>query len=96
MKTVNVKSLGSCPYLLSLSPSDLIGQGASAEVHRAYNRNDPAQKLAIKIFEIGALKNVESAYQELMVVMELPKHENLVEYKKVKITSKNRIYIVME
>lgn len=39
MKTVNVKSLGNCPYLVSLEPEDIIGHGSYAQVLRAYNKN---------------------------------------------------------
>jgi hypothetical protein len=52
MKTVNVKSLGECPYLISLEPDDLIGHGGYAEVYRGYNKKDQGEKLAIKIFDI--------------------------------------------
>ena len=38
MKTVNVKSLGEWPYLISLEAHDLVGRGSYAEVRIAYNR----------------------------------------------------------
>jgi hypothetical protein len=40
MKTVNVKSLGECPYLISLDPNDLIGNGGYGKVYRGYNKNN--------------------------------------------------------
>jgi serine/threonine protein kinase len=65
-------------------------------VYRGYNKKDSSEKLAIKIFDMSHAKKIESAYRELMIVMELPRHENLVEYKKIKVSSKNRIYVIME
>lgn len=41
MKTVNVKSLGECPYLISLESEDAIGHGSYANVCRAYNKKNP-------------------------------------------------------
>ena len=61
MKTVSVKSLGECPYLISLEPEDLIGQGSYAEVRKAFNRDDHTERLAVKIFELSDLNKFGSA-----------------------------------
>jgi hypothetical protein len=53
MKTVNVKSLGDCPYLISLEPEDVIGHGSYAQVCRSYNKHVPGEKLAAKIFDLS-------------------------------------------
>lgn len=52
MKTVNVKSLGDCPYLISLEAEDFIGRGSYAEVRRAFNKKNPDEKLVAKIFDL--------------------------------------------
>lgn len=96
MKTVNVKSLGDCPYLISLEPEDVIGHGSYAQVRRSYNKQAPEEKLAAKIFDLSDARKFTSALKELKFVSELPRHSNLVEYKRVKISSKNRAYIIME
>lgn len=94
--TVNVKSLGECPYLISLEPHHLIGRGTFAQVRIAFDRTQPQVKLAAKIFELDDSSKFASAFKELGIVSKIPKHPSLVEYKKVKITSKNRLYIIME
>lgn len=63
---------------------------------KAFNKDDQDEKLAAKTFDLSDSKKFESAMKELMIVTKIPSHENLVEYRKVKITSKNRLYIIME
>ena len=96
MKIVNVKSLGQSPYLVSLEPKDLIGKGSYAEVRIAFDKNDPTKSLAAKIFDLEDGRKYGSAIKELSVVCAFQKHPNLVDYKRIKITSKHRLYIIME
>ena len=96
MKSVNVKSLGDCPYLISLEPKDAIGRGNYGEIRIAYNKNCPAEKLVAKIFKLSDPHKINSALCELKVFSTFPKHPSLVDFKKVKITSKNYLYIIME
>ena len=65
-------------------------------MRRAYNKLHPEEKLAAKIFDLHEGKKIGSGVKELSIVCELSKHCNLVEYKRIKITSKNRLYIIME
>ena len=96
MRTVNVKSLGQCPYLISVEPTDLIGRGSYAEVRVAYDKNEKGKMLAAKIFDLEDGRKYESALKQLSVVCSFPQHPNLVDYKRIKITSKHRLYIIME
>lgn len=52
MKTVNVKSLGDCPYLISLEADDFIGRGSYAEIRRAFNKKNTNERLVAKIFDL--------------------------------------------
>lgn len=55
-RTVRVKALSDTPYLISEEPEDVIGKGSYGRVVRAYNRNDPRIRFAVKVFGLNSLK----------------------------------------
>jgi|JI6StandDraft_1071083.scaffolds.fasta_scaffold13512_7 serine/threonine protein kinase len=95
-RVVRVKALSDTPYLISEEAADVIGKGSYGKVVRAYNRTDASKRYAVKVFELNSLKEHRSGLQELSIVGKLPRNPNLVHYEKIKLTSKNCMYLVME
>lgn len=95
-RTVRVKVLSDTPFLLSEEPEDVIGRGSYGKVVRAYSKTDSRKRYAVKVFELSSLKEHRSGLQELSIVNKLPRNPNLVSYEKIKLTSRNSLYLVME
>ena len=92
-KHVNVKRLEGSPYAIEHVVS---GRGASATIVKAYNLDNLKEDLVSKIVSITE-EEASGVYKtELQILKELPPHPNLVNYKKIQISSERNLYLIME
>jgi hypothetical protein len=62
---------------------------------KAYNLDNLKEELVSKIVSINEEQNSGVYKVELQILKELPNHPNLVNYKKVQISSENNLYFIM-
>ena len=75
--------------MISLEQRDFIGKGAFASVVRAYNTENPNEDIVAKIISCDKAYMNKTLITELKALSDMPEHPNLVNYKKVKISSNN-------
>lgn len=95
-KKMRVKELRGTPYVISLEKSDILGEGSFGKVVRAYDIHNPSEDLVAKIIQLNDLGRLQSIQMELKVLQKLPQHNNLVNVKKMKLSSHHKQYFIME
>ncbi|KAL4470920.1 hypothetical protein ABPG72_005954 [Tetrahymena utriculariae] len=93
---VKVKALKGSPYVISLEDTDIVGEGSFGKVVRAYDIKNQNEDLVAKIIPLDDHQKYESMQMELKVLCKLPQHVNLVNYKKIKMSSQNKQYFIMD
>jgi hypothetical protein len=83
-KKVKVKKLEGSVYAIE---QEVAGRGATATIVRAYNIENMQEELACKIINIAEEENDGVYKTELKMLKELPSHPNLVNYRKIQISS---------
>jgi AP2-associated kinase len=63
---------------------------------RAYNLENPSEELVSKIISFGDEETSMTIKSELEMLKQLPIHPNLVNYKKIQISSEQNLYLIME
>ncbi|KAL4478675.1 hypothetical protein ABPG74_006910 [Tetrahymena malaccensis] len=99
IRKVKVKALKGSPYVISLEDADIVGEGSFGKVVRAYDIKNQNEDLVAKIIPLDDQQKYESMQMELKVLCKLPQHVNLVNYKKIKMSSQNKgtpLYIAPE
>ena len=96
MQKIRVKSLLGSPYLVSEEPNDVIGGGAYAKVVRAYNSAEPTEKLVAKIISCKDAERAITIKAEVETLKRVQYHVNLVNCKKIQLSSENNFYLIME
>lgn len=84
---MKVKALKGSPYVISLEEDDVVGEGSFGKVVRAYDMQNRNEDLVAKIIPLDDKLKLESMKMELKVLVKLPLHANLVNYKKIKLSS---------
>jgi serine/threonine protein kinase len=82
------------PFLIS--ENEPLGKGSYGEVVRAYSIEQPSEQLVAKIINLQSIQNLESVQSELAALRQLPAHQNLVNCKKLQLSSSSNLYIIME
>ncbi|KAL4506413.1 hypothetical protein ABPG73_017147 [Tetrahymena malaccensis] len=96
IRKVKVKALKGSPYVISLEDADIVGEGSFGKVVRAYDIKNQNEDLVAKIIPLDDQQKYESMQMELKVLCKLPQHVNLVNYKKIKMSSQNKQYFIMD
>jgi hypothetical protein len=92
-KQIKVKRLEGSPFAIEY---DVYGRGASATIVKAYNLDNLKEELVCKVISFSE-EEASGVYKtELQILKELPVHPNLVNYKKIQISSEKNLYIIME
>lgn len=92
-KKIEVKRLEGSSYAVE---KVITGRGASAVIVRAYNLDNLNEELVSKIISLAEEENSSICKAELQMLKDLPTHPNLVNYKKIQISSENNLYLIME
>jgi serine/threonine protein kinase len=92
-KQIKVKRLEGSPYAIDF---DVYGRGASATIVKAYNLDNLKEELVSKVISISEEEASGVYKNELQILKELPPHPNLVNYKKIQISSEKNLYLIME
>jgi len=92
-KKIKVKKLEGSSYAVE---SEITGKGATASIVRAYNLDNLSEELVSKVISVTEEENSGVCRAELQVLKELPVHPNLVNYKKIQISSEHNLYLIME
>lgn len=96
IRKVKVKALRGSSYVISQEECDVVGEGSFGKVMRAYDMHNRDEDLVAKVIPLDDKSKLESLQIELRVLEKLPFHVNLVNYKKIKISSKHRQYFIMD
>jgi serine/threonine-protein kinase ULK/ATG1 len=68
MQKRRIKRLHGSPYVISLEPTDLLGQGSFGRVVRAFNLEDSSEDLVAKIMEITNSSSLRTLKQEFNIL----------------------------
>lgn len=71
-RQIRGKSLQGTPYFIS--EEEKLGSGSYGSVFKAYNRDNPAEELVVKVISILDSDNEQSIKAEMDVIRELPRH----------------------
>lgn len=77
-----IKRLQGSSYVISLEPSDVLGEGSFGKVVRAFDMDHKGEQLVAKIIEINSQSKIESLRIEMKVLEAFQsEHHNLVAFK---------------
>lgn len=95
---IKLKELKGSSFFISMDEKDILGKGSFGKVVRVYDSKNPKEDLVVKIidFNAGGSSKFDSIKTEIMVLKKIPYHTNLVNYKKIKLSSHNKHYFIME
>lgn len=90
VRKIKVKALKGSPYVISLEKSDLVGEGSYGSVVRVFDLDHRDEELVAKVIPLDDKIKLAAIEAELRILIRLPLHPNLVNYKKIRVSSADK------
>jgi len=90
VRKIKVKALKGSPYVISLEKSDLVGEGSYGTVVRVFDLDNRDEELVAKVIPLDDKIKLAAIEAELRILIRLPLHPNLVNYKKIRVSSADK------